>query len=198
MSISPTLIVPLVTNNQEHFRVRTLLDTGSGTNWIVESLLQRVTHTKKGYEMLEVATFNGTVRKKFQLVEVYYIDPNLNTQGIMCYVYEAFTRHITAKGMLQHITNNAPFEHEAFSDMVDPTSMRVDHGDESQGIGMILCSTSINRLRTTDQILLIKSLDIILEPTIFGVAISGAVPPALRGQIHVILASHIAPRLIGK
>ena len=80
--------------------------------------------------------------------------------------------------------------------MVDPASTEVDHGNESQGIGMILCSTSINRLRTTDQIHHIKPLDIILEPTIFGVAISGAVPPALRGQIHVILASHIAPRLI--
>ena len=55
---------------------------------------------------------------------------------------------------------------------------------------------SINRLRTTDQIHHIQPLDIILEPTIFGVAISGAVPPALRGQIHVILASLIAPRLI--
>ena len=98
--------------------------------------------------------------------------------------------------MIQHITTNAPFEHEAFSNMVDPASTEVDHGNESQGIGMILCSTSINRLRTTDQILHIKPLDIILEPTIFGVAISGAVPPALRGQIHVILASHIAPRLI--
>ena len=82
MSISPTLIVPLLTNNQEQVRVRTLLDTGSGTNWIVESLLQRFTHTKKGYEMLEVATFNGIVRKKFQLVVVYYMDPKFNKLGI--------------------------------------------------------------------------------------------------------------------
>ena len=61
---------------------------------------------------------------------------------------------------------------------------------------MILCSTSINRLRTSDKILLIKPLDILLEPTIFGVAISGAIPSTFRGQMHIILANNIAPMLV--
>ena len=196
MSISPTIIVPLTRANQGHFRVRTLLDPGSGTNWIVGSLLEHIQYTVKGHETLEVATFNGTVKNRYKLVEVYYTDQELRTQGLMCYVYEAFTRHITVKGMLQHIITKAPIEDEAFNHMVDPTSTKVDHGEVSQGIGMILCSTSINRLRTSDRIILIKSLDILLEPTMFGVAISGAVPPELKDQMHVILANNIAPRLV--
>ena len=40
MSLSPSIIVPLRTNENKHFRVRTLLDPGSGTNWIVISLLK--------------------------------------------------------------------------------------------------------------------------------------------------------------
>ena len=198
MSVSPTLVVPLLTRNNRQFRVRTLLDPGSGTNWIVGSLLKQVYNTTKGHETLEVATFNGIVKKSFPLVEVYYMDGNNNKQGLMCYVYEAYTRHITVQGMLDHITTNAPNKHDIFKNMVDPTTTNVDHGEESQGIGMILCSTSINRLRTSDKIILIKTLDILLEPTIFGVAISGAVPSALRGQMHVILANNIAPRLVCK
>ena len=80
MSVSPTLVVPLLTRNQSQFKVRTLLDLGSGTNWIVRSLLRQVYHTTKGHETLEVATFNGNVKKSFPLVKVYYADGNHNKQ----------------------------------------------------------------------------------------------------------------------
>ena len=100
MFISPTLVIPLLTRNNRQFRVRTLLDPGSGTNWIVGNLLKQVYYTTKGHETLEVATFNGTVKKSFPLVEVYYMDGNSSKQGLMCHVYEAYTRHITVKGIL--------------------------------------------------------------------------------------------------
>ena len=65
MSISPTLIVPLISNGNKQFKVRTLLDSGSGTNWIVKNILQHVQHTIKGSELMEVHTFHGAVRKKY-------------------------------------------------------------------------------------------------------------------------------------
>ena len=94
MSISPTLIVPLITNDNRSFKVRTLLDSGSGTNWIVKNLLQYVQHTVKGSELMEVHTFHGAVRKKYPLVEVYYQDPYNTTHSIMCYVHDSYVRHI--------------------------------------------------------------------------------------------------------
>ena len=94
MSISPTLIVPLTTNGDRSFRVRTLLDSGSGTNWIVKNLLQYVQHTVKGSELMEVHTFHGAVRKKYPLVEIYYQDSYKATHSIMCYVHDSYVRHI--------------------------------------------------------------------------------------------------------
>ena len=67
MSLSPTIFVPLLTNNNKTFKVRTLMDPGSGTNWIVVSLLKHVKHAVKGSEMLEVVTFSGTIKKNVHL-----------------------------------------------------------------------------------------------------------------------------------
>ena len=109
-------------------------------------------------------------------MEVYYEDGNKVTQGLTCYVYEEYTRHVTVQGILEHIRTRAPFQQEIFKYMVDPTTDQIDHGNESLGIGMILCSTSINRMRGRHPTVLLDTLNILLEPTIFGVAISGEVP----------------------
>ena len=194
MSLSPTIIIPLRGSQNNSVRVRTLLDPGSGTNWIVKDLLDKVQFTKKGQENLEVVTFSGTVKKKFQLVEVYYLDESEIKQSLMCYVYEVYTRHITVKGMLQYIINNAQEQSVLFKNMKDPASSAVDH--KNQGIGMILCSSSINRLRAKENIVHIPDLDILLEPTIFGVTVSGSIPACLRKHVEVVMANNIAPVLI--
>ena len=85
LSISPTLIIPLNTNGDRPFKVRTLLDSGSGTNWIVKNILQHVQHTVKGTELMEVHTFHGAVRKRYPLVEIYYQDTqNKNSLNLSC------------------------------------------------------------------------------------------------------------------
>ena len=88
MSLSPTIILPLRTNEDDSFRVRTLLDPGSGTNWIVVSLLKFVAHTVKGAEILEVVTFSGSIKKRFPLVELYYKGSNDRICSLMCYVHD--------------------------------------------------------------------------------------------------------------
>ena len=196
MSLSPTIVVPLFTQDCRKFRIRTLLDPGSGTNWIVRSLLRELCYTTKGHVTLEVATFNGNVTKKFPLVEVYYEDGNKLTQALTCYVYDEFTRHVTVEGIVEYIRSKAPVQQEIFKHMVDPTTDQIDHGDKSMGIGMILCSTSINLIRGRHPTVLLDTLNILLEPTIFGAAISGEVPTHLRGQMNIIQSHHIAPRVI--
>ena len=64
VSLSPTIIIPLVTNDRRYYRVRALLDSGSGTNWIVASILKNMAFTVKSSEVLEVATFSGVMRRK--------------------------------------------------------------------------------------------------------------------------------------
>ena len=60
VSLSPTIIFPLINERGQSFRVRTLLDPGSGTNWIVKDLLSKVSYTKVGSEVLEVVTFSDS------------------------------------------------------------------------------------------------------------------------------------------
>ena len=106
MSISPTLIIPLLANDGRYFRVRTLLDSGSGTNWITRAVLQRVKHTIKGKHPLEVFAFGGSVKKKFTLVETYFHDERGKIHYIMCYVQDDYATHITVDGMLPHVLFN--------------------------------------------------------------------------------------------
>ena len=198
MSLSPTIIIPLRNNTDESFRVRALLDSGSGTNWITASILKFVAHKVIGNDILEVVTFSGSVTKKFPLVELYYKDLNNTTWSLLCYVHDTFTRHTSAKGMVDYIISNSKIKYDLFDSLVDPASRDVDHSQESLGIGIILCSSTINRIRTKGNVIQIPELEILLEPTIFGVAISGAIPPCLQDQANIFLANKISPRLVCK
>ena len=173
MSISPTVIIPLYTGTDNPFKVRTLLDSGSGTNWVVKSVLKYVSHTKIRTEFMEVHTFHGSVKKKYDLVEIYYIDNQNNTQPIVCYVHDSYVRHIQldmADYILGQQSNCAPFTIPG--PLADPGDHNVSHGHESQGVGLVLSPATINKLRTLDPIIRIKELDLLLEPTIFGVVIT--------------------------
>ena len=199
MSISPTVIIPLQTGSNTPFKVRTLLDSGSGTNWIAESVLKHVSHAKRGSQVMEVHTFHGCVKKKHSLVEVYYKDMQNNTQSIMCYVHDSYIRHIKlnmADFILGQRGRCAPFTLPG--PLADPGDPNVSHGHESQGVGLVLSPATINKLRTPDPIIRIKELDLLLEPTIFGVVISGAIPDHLRSAASWVSVQFIAPRVVSQ
>ena len=197
MSISPTVIIPLQTGSNTPFKVRTLLDSGSGTNWIAESLLKYVSHAKRGSQVMEVHTFHGCVKKRHSLVEVYYKDMQNNTQSIMCYVHDSYIRHIQLN-MADFIQGQrgkcAPFTLPG--PLADPGDPKVSHGHESQGVGLVLSPATINKLRTVDPIIRIKELDLLLEPKIFGVVISRAIPDHLRSAADWVSEQFIAPRVV--
>ena len=195
VSLSPTIIFPLLDEDQNCYRVRTLLDPGSGTNWITKDLLDKVSHRKVGSEALEVVTFSNTVRKKFQLVEVYYHSLGKEKLALRCYVIDDYTRHVAVKGMLSHIVANSREMHEMFKYMVDPASNEIDH-ETNPGIGMILCSSSINRIRNNEKSVLIPEINILLEPTIFGVAVSGEIPLVLKHHVEIIQANNSVARIV--
>ena len=198
-SISPTVIIPLLTNAQYPYKVRTLLDSGSGTNWIVKNILQHVQHTVKGSELMEVHTFHGAVRKKYPLVEVYYRDPDNKVQTIMCYVHDSYIRHIQlpmTNYIYEEYKNVTPFTLPA--PISDPGEYQVGHGHESQGVAMVLCTASTNRIRAPHNIIHVRELDILLEPTIFGVAISGRIPDRLRTRAQEVSVSSTVPQIVSK
>ena len=171
-SISPTLIVPVLANNGRYFRIRTLLDSGSGTNWISRKVLSQIKHTIKARNTLEVSTFSGVVKQKFTLVEIYIHDENGRIKNIMCYVQDKYTAHTTAEGIVAHILFNHTTPFPLSKPLADPNCLDVDHTDAPNLIGMIFCSATTNTIRTNESISLLPELKILLEPTIFGTAIS--------------------------
>ena len=197
ISLSPTIIIPLSTAQNKPYRVRTLLDSGSMTNWIAKELLKTLKYTTKGHNLLEVITMTGKTQKRFQLVELYFSHKE-KEDNLMCYVFDEFTKHITVKGLPDHIKNNSEITQGQFEKIVDPATNQVDHKDISLGIGMILCTSSVNKLRTEEAVIHLKGLNILLEPTIFGTAISGEVPQSLRGSVNTVCSHNIAPRLVSK
>ena len=198
MSISPTLVVPLLSRQQSPFKTRALLDSGSGTNWIVSSILKHVQHTVKGAEMMEVHTFNGAVRKKYPLVEIYYKDAQDKVQSILCYVHDSYIRHIQLNITDWIKTNYDCTPFQAPITLSDPSDKKVSHGYESQGVALVLCSATTNRLRTNHDMVHINQIDILLEPTIFGTAISGAIPEHLRSKANQVSVNCAVPSIINK
>ena len=192
--------MPLLTQGQFPYKVRTLLDSGSGTNWIVKNVLPHIHHTVKGSEMMEVHSFHGAVRKRYPLVEVYYKDPQNNVQAIMCYVHDSYIRHIQLpmyRYIIEELGNVTPFTLP--SRMCCPADFQVSHGQDSQGVAMVLCSATTNRLRPNPHdIIHVKEWDILLEPTIFGTAISGAIPDRLRSRVAQVSVNSTVPQIINQ
>jgi len=104
---------------------------------------------------MEVHTFHGCVKKKYQLVEIYYKDIQNNTQPIVCYVHDSYIRH-TPLDMTNYIMGRgkcAPFT--LTGSLADPGDTQVSHAFESQGGGLVLCSASTNKLRTSDPTIMV-------------------------------------------
>ena len=142
-SISPMLIVPIVTNDGRYFKVKTLLDSGSNTNWITREVLNKVKHTIKCNKKLAVFTFNGQIIQSFPLAEISVHDEQGKVKKIMCYVMDRYTDYATAEGICQYINFNHTTPYSLSKPLVDPASIEVDHKDAPNSIGMIFCSSTI-------------------------------------------------------
>ena len=146
LSLSPTVVMPLLTVQDKPYNVRVLMDSGSMTNWLAKDLLDKLNHTVKGHTSLEVYTLTGSTIKKFKLVEIYYYY-NGQKHNLTCYVHDAFAQHVTVRGMPEFIRVNSVLTEDISNSLVDPATQEVDHKDISLGIGLILCTTSSNKIR---------------------------------------------------
>ena len=59
VSLAPSMIVPLIDKENNEYYVRTMLDSGSESNWISEGILQFIKHTKLDSVKLKVRYFYG-------------------------------------------------------------------------------------------------------------------------------------------
>ena len=82
--------------------------------------------------------------------------------------------------------------------MVDPATRAVDHANIDLGVGLILSTAGVNRLRTDQPNVILGQLNILLEHTIFGVAMSGSIPDSLKAYVEIIHQNNITPVIISE
>ena len=126
----------------------------------------------------------GRECKRFELVEVFYNGKD-KVNSLTCYVYDGFAKHVTVKGIPKLLQGQKILTKEQYDAIVDPASSAVDHAGMSLGIGIIMCPASISKIRCGPAIYF-DVLNISLEPTIFGLAISGEVPSTLKDNVSTI------------
>ena len=197
-AILPILPIPLLAKEKgSYYKVSTLLDSGSSTNWITEDLLKHLDHKIVGSTELEVYTLNSKEKRKFKLVEVYYTN-NKEKKSIRCYAHEKYTQHTRVKGMVEFIKENSKgVSEKLLGSIIDPTVVHSDHSEISRGVGMVLCSAATNRLRDGESKTL-KNIEVLLEPTIFGTAMSGKIPEKLRSKTEAACNFATIPRTVKK
>ena len=98
-SLSPMIIVPLVGLNDQAVRVKTLFDSGSGTDWIVEPLLKHLRHNLRGKTKVQVHAFAHSKVDTFQSVEVMIKFSDGHDMVLECLVIKNFMVHIVVKGI---------------------------------------------------------------------------------------------------
>ena len=180
-SFLPTIIVPLWKDKDDIYRVRTLLDSGAGHSWITKEILKHVNYTSMPSQKLTIGTLNGTVKRKCRLVQVYFKTSTF--VPIECFVLDDFVEHVTVEGIKDYIRDQSELKEEDIKFIIEPSDNRVDHANINLGTALVLSNAATALLcpRVSTKINL-KELKLILEPTIFGTAVSGQIPQKLRGQ----------------
>ena len=198
LSICPTLICPLSTYDSNSYKVRTLLDSGSSTNWIASEILPHIKYEIIGSKVLTVNTFSGRIRKRFELIEAYF---QYKLPPIRCFVMDTFSEAQIIRGLdrkiKKHIkTNN--IKSKMLHKWVNPAELPANHDDINKGCGLILASTAINSImnKNEKQVVLDK-LDLVFDSTYFGLIVSGRVPDDLVGNITTHKAT-VTPQIVGE
>ena len=210
ISLTPVVIVPLIGNNdKENYKVRTLLDSGSESNWISKEILKHIKYTKIDSIKLKVQHFNGEKVQKFDLVQIY-VSRNDNwtprrdsfkclkrvSETLECLVYDGFFHHRMVHGIKRFVKNTGRVSDGIVDNIVEPSG-QVSHQDINLGTALVLSSTGKLRIiEENSQPIIMRKFNLMLEPTVFGYAVSGNVPPELAGSIEEIQAGCINPTII--
>ena len=186
--------MPLCASKDSIYKVRTLLDSGAGHSWIANGLLQHVNYTRMPAQRLTIATLNGSVKRKCQMVQVYFLSNNLIP--IECFVLDDFVEHIMVYRLKEFLTSNTDLTEEVISQIVDPAEVAIDHRNLSMGTGLVLSNAATALICPAESTKLnLKEHRLIIEPTLFGLAISGEIPQPLREDTKVIQAMCITPKV---
>ena len=85
-SISGIIVMELESKTNDKFKVRTLLDSGAGTNFISQEILPHIKYETLKLENLIVSGINSKQKKEHQLIQISLVNENCSVKHIKCYV----------------------------------------------------------------------------------------------------------------
>ena len=130
-STGGVIVMNLIDKSGGHFKVRTLLDTGSGTNFLSKELLSHIKHEKLIPEGLTITGINTTKSNKHDLVEIHLASEHCSTKNLKCYVLPDLIEYDLNKDKLKQMIQ----ECKNLPEFQDPFEQEIGH---REGIGIVL------------------------------------------------------------
>ena len=110
LQVSPIIQVHLQREKDTApYIVRTMLDSGSGTNWCHQDLLKHVKYKDLGAVNMKAEVFEGSKKNKYRYVELQYIVSGL-TDRLKCFDTDQYSWFNDIKGLTQYAANQLPGE----------------------------------------------------------------------------------------
>ena len=150
------------------YKVRAILDSGAGTNFISESILPHIKYEHLATKNLNVAGINSSENKIFKLVEVFVDSEYAQNLSFKCYTIPTLINFNVNEQDLsmfykQFIKDCAP----------KGTSVPQVSADHGKGIGLVLGPGTIRDISVGNPKYINSYL---VDFTIFGPAVSGRLP----------------------
>ena len=71
ISLTPSVVIPIVGRDNNVYKVRTMLDSGSESNWVSKDILPFIKFSKINKIRLNIKHFNGSTPQKFDIIQLY-------------------------------------------------------------------------------------------------------------------------------
>ena len=148
--------------------------------------------------------------KKFELVQIYIKrkykykvstkslrDTSQVWETLDCLVYEGFFHHKMVKGVKEFLKSTGRVSPDLCDQVVEPSDEEVGHKDINLGIGLILSDAAkIKIMEANSQAIILRKHNLMLQPTIFGYAVSGRIPPTLTSSIRDVQVGFNSPLIV--
>ena len=164
--VSGLVMINLLGKNNLNFKTRTLLDTGSGTNFVSSDILSKLKYDHITTKDLKVTGINSTETKKYDLVRIFIDCENCPVKSIRCYTIPGFPSYSIDKSAFNQII----LECKQLPNLSNPLANEADHGE---GIGLILGPGTIRDISEKPPSYYKSYL---VDHTFFGPALSGRLP----------------------
>ena len=149
-------------------KVRALLDSGAGTNFVAAEVLNYVKYEKIATETLTIQGINTVERKEHDLVRLFIENDKCRIKEIKCYVMVDLGK----AGYLidRNKMNQVMEEYQGLEGLQNPLDQIVDHQGD---IGIVLTSAMIKDISLGPQMWYAQYT---VDRTYFGPAVSGRIP----------------------